>query len=97
MLGSDAASDVVPSQVEGVMLPIHQLVLVAIGIHIFDNCDLEAVAKAAAQRNRWAFLLTAAPLAVRGGYRFAVESDRNVLVWSPGLSWIDRPFPRERS
>jgi kynurenine formamidase len=67
MLGSDAASDVVPSQVEGVMLPIHQLVLVAIGIHIFDNCDLEAVAKAAAQRNRWAFLLTAAPLAVRGG------------------------------
>ena len=67
MLGSDAASDVVPSQVEGVGLPIHQLVLVAIGIHIFDDCDLEAVAKAAVQRKRWAFLLTAAPLAVRGG------------------------------
>jgi kynurenine formamidase len=67
VLGSDAASDVVPSRVEGVNLPIHQLVLVALGIHIFDNCDLEAISEAAAKRNRWEFLLTAAPLAVPGG------------------------------
>lgn len=67
MLGSDVASDVVPSQVAGVFLPIHQLVLVAIGIHIFDDCELEDVAKAASARKRWAFLLTAAPLAIRGG------------------------------
>ena len=67
ILGSDAASDVVPSRVEGVALPIHQLVLVALGVHIFDNCDLEAVSEAAAKRNRWEFLLTAAPLAVPGG------------------------------
>ena len=67
MVGSDVASDVTPSQVEGVGLPIHQLLLVAMGVHIFDNCDLEAVAKAAADRKRWAFLLTAAPMAVRGG------------------------------
>ncbi len=67
ILGSDAASDVVPSQVEGVTLPIHQLVLVALGVNIFDNCDLEALSVAAAKRNRWEFLLTAAPLAVPGG------------------------------
>jgi kynurenine formamidase len=67
ILGSDAASDVVPSMVEGVTLPIHQLVLVALGVHIFDNCDLEAISEAAAKRNRWEFLLTAAPLAVPGG------------------------------
>ena len=67
ILGSDAASDVVPSRVEGVTLPIHQLVLVALGMHIFDNCDLEAIGEAAAKRNRWEFLLTAAPLAVPGG------------------------------
>ena len=67
ILGSDAASDVVPSRVEGVNLPIHQLVLVALGVHIFDNCDLEAISEAAAKRNRWEFLLTAAPLAVPGG------------------------------
>jgi kynurenine formamidase len=67
ILGSDAASDVVPSLVEGVTLPIHQLVLVALGVHIFDNCDLEALSEATARRNRWEFLLTAAPLAVPGG------------------------------
>jgi hypothetical protein len=67
MLGSDAASDVVPSQVEGVFLPIHQMVLVAIGIHIFDDCDLEPLAQAAAARKRWAFLLTAAPMAIPAG------------------------------
>ena len=67
ILGSDAASDVVPSGVEGVALPIHQLVLVALGVHIFDNCDLEALSEAAAKRNRWEFLLTASPLAVPGG------------------------------
>jgi kynurenine formamidase len=67
MLGSDVASDVVPSQVEGVFLPIHQMVLVAIGIHIFDDCDLDPLAQAAASRKRWAFLLTAAPMAIPGG------------------------------
>lgn len=67
IIGSDAASDVVPSGVEGVMLPIHQLVLVALGVHIFDNCDLEALSEAASKRNRWEFLLTASPLAVPGG------------------------------
>lgn len=67
IIGSDAASDVVPSGVEGVALPIHQLVLVAMGVHIFDNCDLEALGEAAAKRNRWEFLLTASPLAVAGG------------------------------
>ena len=67
MVGSDAASDVMPSQVDGVVQPVHQLLLVAMGTPIFDNCDLEAVSKAAAQRRRWEFLITAAPLAVTGG------------------------------
>ena len=67
VLGSDAAQDVNPSLVEGVGLPIHQLALVAMGIHLFDNCDLEELGKQAAQRKRWVFLLTAAPLAIPGG------------------------------
>jgi kynurenine formamidase len=66
-LGSDAASDVMPSGVEGVNQPIHQLVLIAMGMPIFDNCDLEALSKEAARQGRWDFLLTAAPLAVGGG------------------------------
>lgn len=67
MVGSDVASDLVPSQVQGVALPIHQLLLVAMGVHIFDNCDLEALSEATAKRRRWAFLVTAAPMAIPGG------------------------------
>ena len=67
MVGSDAASDVMPSGVEGVLQPIHQLLLVAMGVMIFDNCDLEALSEAAGTRKRWEFLLTAAPMPVTGG------------------------------
>lgn len=67
MVGSDAATDVMPSGVSGVVQPMHQLLLVAMGTPIFDNCDLEAVAIAAAKRNRWVFLLTASPIPVPGG------------------------------
>jgi kynurenine formamidase len=67
MVGSDAATDVMPSGVSGVMQPLHQLLLVAMGTPIFDNCDLESLAEAAASRSRWTFLLTAAPIPVPGG------------------------------
>jgi kynurenine formamidase len=67
LLGSDAASDVLPSGIEGVSHPVHLLALNAMGIHIFDNCDLEAVSEAAAKRKRWAFLLSAAPIPITGG------------------------------
>jgi len=67
MVGSDAALDVLPSGVDGVVQPVHQLLLIAVGMPIFDNCDLEAAAAEAAKRNRWAFLVTASPLAVPGG------------------------------
>lgn len=67
ILGSDAASDVAPSLVDGVNQPIHQLVIIAMGMPIFDNLDLEAVGREAARLKRWEFLVTAAPLAVTGG------------------------------
>jgi len=66
ILGSDGAQDVHPSGIEGIAEPIHALVLVAMGMPIFDNLDLEAVSKEAAKRNRWDFLVTAAPLAIPG-------------------------------
>jgi kynurenine formamidase len=67
MLGSDAASDVSPSGVPNVVQPIHQLVLIAIGMPIFDNCDLELLSAQAAKRKRYEFLITAAPIPVTGG------------------------------
>jgi kynurenine formamidase len=66
ILGSDAAEDVLPSGVEGIPQPIHELVLVAMGMPIFDNCDLEQIGKEAAKRKRWEFLVTASPAAVPG-------------------------------
>ncbi len=65
--GSDACLDVLPSGVEGVVQPVHQLFLIAMGTPIFDNCDLEPLAVAATKRNRWTFLITAAPTPVPGG------------------------------
>jgi len=67
IIGSDVASDLLPSGIEGVSHPIHQLVLVAMGVYIFDNCDLEALSETCDKRNRWDFLLTASPIAVAGG------------------------------
>jgi kynurenine formamidase len=67
MLGSDTVNDVLPSGVGGVFEPIHQVAIVAMGMPLFDNLDLEAVAEEAARRGRWTFLLTTAPLAVETG------------------------------
>jgi kynurenine formamidase len=67
ILGSDLSADVLPSQVEGVALPVHLISIAAMGVPILDNLDLEAVAEACASRKRWDFLLTASPLAVEGG------------------------------
>jgi kynurenine formamidase len=67
MIGSDYINDVLPSQVDGVAMPIHLLTLVTMGMRLFDNLDLEAVADVAAERGRWEFMFVAAPLAVPGG------------------------------
>jgi len=66
ILGGDGAQDVLPSGVEGISQPVHTLVLVAMGMPIFDNCDLELVGREAERRKRWEFLVTAAPAAVPG-------------------------------
>jgi len=66
-LGCDGVSDVVPSQVEGVRLPIHSVAIVAMGLHLLDNLDLERLAAACAEEARHAFLLTLAPLVLEGG------------------------------
>ena len=55
-----------PSGVDEIQQPIHLLVLVAMGMPIFDNLDLELVAREAAKRQRWEFLVTASPAAVPG-------------------------------
>jgi kynurenine formamidase len=67
VVGSDLALDVLPSGVEGFELPVHWVVVVAMGMPILDNLDLEKLSQEAQVRKRWTFLLTVAPLAVEGG------------------------------
>jgi kynurenine formamidase len=66
-VGSDAASEVVPTLVDGVNLPVHTLVITALGINILDNQDLERLSETAARLKRWEFLLTINPVPVTGG------------------------------
>src|SRR5262245_59493602 len=73
LLGNDGVNDVQPSGVEGSPRPIHQVAIVALGLPLVDVMDLEAVSKAAAERRRWEFLLTAAPVPVLGGTGFPLN------------------------
>jgi kynurenine formamidase len=66
-VGSDSVTDVRPNLVEGIRDPFHTLMIPALGIAVFDNQDLEALARTAAQLRRWEFMLTTAPLAVVHG------------------------------
>ena len=65
MLGSDTGNDVMPSQYRNVPSPIHQVGIVAMGMWILDNANLEELSEACARRNRYEFMLTLTPLRLR--------------------------------
>lgn len=67
VVGSDLATDVMPSGIATIVLPVHLVLINGMGVPILDNLDLEAAAETAAKRGRWEFLLTVAPLRVEGG------------------------------
>ena len=62
MLGSDTHNDLSPSGYPNLPLPVHVVGIVAMGLWLIDNCNLEDLAHACAARRRWEFLLTIAPL-----------------------------------
>jgi len=66
-LGCDGVSDVIPSRVPGVEMPIHTVAIVAIGLHLIDNLDLDALAAACVDEDRVDFQLTIAPLILDRG------------------------------
>lgn len=67
IVGSDDAAEVTPTLVTGVPLPVHTLLITALGINILDNQDLETLAGIAAKLKRWEFMITINPLPVTGG------------------------------
>ena len=62
MLGSDTGNDIMPAQYNDVKQPIHQVGIVAMGLWILDNADLEDLSKICIERSTWEFFLSIAPL-----------------------------------
>jgi len=66
VLGTDTGTDPSPNRFAGRLLaPVHLVCLVAMGMWIIDNCDLEEAAAMAAQLGQYSFLFTAAPLRLK--------------------------------
>jgi hypothetical protein len=58
LLVGDAVNDVQPSGVEGIGRPVHTMTQVFIGLPLVDNGYLEDVAREAAARERWEFMVS---------------------------------------
>ena len=65
MLGTDTSNDVRPSHYATITSPLHTMCLVTLGLWLIDNANLEQLAEACQQRNRYEFMLTLAPLRLR--------------------------------
>ena len=62
VMGSDTGNDVMPSQYVSMSHPVHQVGITAMGLWILDNPNLEELAEACKQRDRWEFLISINPL-----------------------------------
>ncbi len=67
VLVGDAVNDVQPSGVQGVNRPLHTMTQVFIGLPLVDNGYLEDVAREAAARKRWEFMISWQITSVPGG------------------------------
>ena len=66
MIGSDVAQDPTPAGYKQVIMPIHMVGIVAMGLWLIDNCQLEDLATACESRNRWEFQFMLAPIRFQG-------------------------------
>jgi kynurenine formamidase len=67
-IGDDGPNDVSPTGLPpSITNPLHKLALVAMGVSIFDNLDVERAAEEAKRLNRYEFLFMAAPLRIDKG------------------------------
>jgi kynurenine formamidase len=65
MVGTDTHNDVSPPPYPAMGNSFHVVCLVAMGLWLIDNANLEDLASACAARRRWQFLLTVAPLRLK--------------------------------
>ncbi|MPY91553.1 MAG: cyclase family protein [Acidimicrobiia bacterium] len=66
MIGSDVAQDVTPAGYKTVTMPIHMVGIVAMGLWLIDNCQLEDLAATCARLGRWEFQFMLAPIRFQG-------------------------------
>ncbi|PYR36515.1 MAG: hypothetical protein DMF90_09775 [Acidobacteria bacterium] len=71
LLGADVPQE--GGTIPGVAIPIHTFTIVALGMNLLDNLDLDALADTAAKLKRWEFMLTVEPLRVQNGAGSAVN------------------------
>ncbi|HYZ93563.1 MAG TPA: cyclase family protein [Actinomycetota bacterium] len=62
MIACDTAQDAIPSGYPNLRDPIHAIGIVAMGLWLIDNCDLEALGQSCESLGRSEFLFTLAPL-----------------------------------
>jgi hypothetical protein len=65
MVGTDTHNDIHPPPYPAMGNSFHVVCLVALGLWLIDNANLEELGQACAARRRWEFLLTVAPLRLR--------------------------------
>lgn len=66
MIGSDVAQDCSPAGYRTVHMPIHMVGIVAMGLWLIDNCQLEDLADTCAKLGRWEFQFALAPIRFQG-------------------------------
>lgn len=64
VLGSDGVSDPLPPNDHAWPMPVHQCLLVGMGVHLLDNLRLDLLADACAAARRYEFLFVVAPLQI---------------------------------
>jgi kynurenine formamidase len=66
MIGSDVAQDPSPTGYQTVRTPIHMVGVVAMGLWLIDNCQLEDLAETCAELGRWEFQFVLGPIRFQG-------------------------------
>ena len=65
IVGTDCGTDAVPSGYDQLQSPVHAVCLVAMGVWVIDNCELELLSRTAESLGRSHFFISIAPLRLK--------------------------------
>ena len=67
VVGCDGITDATPSGIDEWPMPMHQVLIANMGVHLIDNVSIERLVAACRERDRYEFLFSLAPLRLEGG------------------------------